>query len=268
MAGDAAAAGLASAGCGPLARELGRWRAARRLGAAGRRAEGFAPRGRRGGRRGARALDAGARRRDGGVADRPLRRRPRAARARALGGGPARRRAAPRSQTTSRATLPTRLASIAAARRAGYAAAVGSVVASFETREAYLEDVPVADTALVLDLLARRRGIDVAAAGLADAPALVGLALLERRVEGDRDRLQRLARRPRARSARSISSFRSVRSVSVSSFACTWALRNSPSEACRSKPRCSSRSCAACSSLASPAARISGPTLRCFATGQ
>ena len=36
----------------------------------------------------------------------------------------------------------------------------------------------------------------------------------------------------------------------------------------RSKPRCSSRSCAACSSLASPAARISGPTLKCFATGR
>jgi hypothetical protein len=33
------------------------------------------------------------------------------------------------------------------------------VLVSFETREAYLEDVPVADTALVLHALARRRGL-------------------------------------------------------------------------------------------------------------
>jgi hypothetical protein len=41
----------------------------------------------------------------------------------------------------------------------GYIEAVESVVASFETREDYLEDAAVADTALVLDALARRRGI-------------------------------------------------------------------------------------------------------------
>jgi hypothetical protein len=41
-----------------------------------------------------------------------------------------------------------------------YAAAVASVVASFETREAYLEDVGVADTALVLAALARRNGVE------------------------------------------------------------------------------------------------------------
>jgi hypothetical protein len=37
--------------------------------------------------------------------------------------------------------------------------AVSSVVASFEGRTAYLEDVAVADTALVLDVLAKRRGL-------------------------------------------------------------------------------------------------------------
>ncbi len=33
---------------------------------------------------------------------------------------------------------------------------------TFETRDDYLEDVPVADTALVLDVLAKRNGIDAA----------------------------------------------------------------------------------------------------------
>ena len=40
-------------------------------------------------------------------------------------------------------------------------AATKAVVASFETRTAYLEDARVADTALVLDVLARRRGIEL-----------------------------------------------------------------------------------------------------------
>jgi hypothetical protein len=41
----------------------------------------------------------------------------------------------------------------------GFAITVASVRCSFEEREDYLEDVPVADTALVLDLLAERRRI-------------------------------------------------------------------------------------------------------------
>ena len=41
-----------------------------------------------------------------------------------------------------------------------YVEAVESVVESFETREEFLEDMRVADTALVLHELARRRGID------------------------------------------------------------------------------------------------------------
>jgi hypothetical protein len=53
------------------------------------------------------------------------------------------------------------LASVAAADSDGYSAAIASIVESFEHREEYLEDVPVADTALVLAKLAQRRGIDV-----------------------------------------------------------------------------------------------------------
>lgn len=53
------------------------------------------------------------------------------------------------------------LAALAASRAHEYEAACGAVLASFESREAYLEDIPVADTVLVLEALAARRGIDV-----------------------------------------------------------------------------------------------------------
>lgn len=43
----------------------------------------------------------------------------------------------------------------------GYTEAVESVLGSFEARDVYLEDVPVADTVLVLQALARRRGIQI-----------------------------------------------------------------------------------------------------------
>jgi hypothetical protein len=52
------------------------------------------------------------------------------------------------------------LVAIAAADRPGYAVAVAEVLGSFETRDAYLEDVAVADTVIVLQALARRRGLD------------------------------------------------------------------------------------------------------------
>jgi hypothetical protein len=52
------------------------------------------------------------------------------------------------------------LAYIAAHDVVGYIEAVESVVDSFETRDDYLEDIAVADTALVLQELARRRGIE------------------------------------------------------------------------------------------------------------
>jgi hypothetical protein len=50
------------------------------------------------------------------------------------------------------------LAFIAAEDVLGYTVAVESVLESFETRDEYLEEIPVADTVLVLDELARRRG--------------------------------------------------------------------------------------------------------------
>jgi hypothetical protein len=52
------------------------------------------------------------------------------------------------------------LAYIAADDLVGYIEAVESVVRSFEERDDYLEDVAVADTALVLQELARRRGME------------------------------------------------------------------------------------------------------------
>jgi hypothetical protein len=43
----------------------------------------------------------------------------------------------------------------------GYDEAISAVLESFETRDEHLEDVPVADTVLVLQALARRRSIEV-----------------------------------------------------------------------------------------------------------
>jgi hypothetical protein len=51
------------------------------------------------------------------------------------------------------------LATIAAEDRLGYVYAVESVLESFATRDEYLEDIPVADTVMVLQALAARRGI-------------------------------------------------------------------------------------------------------------
>jgi len=51
------------------------------------------------------------------------------------------------------------LAFIAARDVLGYAIAVESVLESFETRDEYLEDIPVADTVLVLQALAGRRDL-------------------------------------------------------------------------------------------------------------
>ena len=55
------------------------------------------------------------------------------------------------------------LVSLSAHDRDAYANAVARVLESFETREDYLEDIPVADTVLMLEALAARRGL---AAGL------------------------------------------------------------------------------------------------------
>jgi hypothetical protein len=51
------------------------------------------------------------------------------------------------------------LAFIAAEDVVGYVEAIEDVLESFETRDEYLEDIPVADTVLVLQALAGRRGM-------------------------------------------------------------------------------------------------------------
>jgi hypothetical protein len=50
---------------------------------------------------------------------------------------------------------------LAAGERQAYSEAVGRVLESFESRVAYLEDVPVADTVLVLEAFAEQRGMAV-----------------------------------------------------------------------------------------------------------
>jgi hypothetical protein len=51
------------------------------------------------------------------------------------------------------------LTALASADRPAYVLAVESVLESFETREEYLEDLPFADTVLVLQAVAARRGL-------------------------------------------------------------------------------------------------------------
>ena len=116
-----------------------------------------------------RPLGSRAGRRGGRIADRALRGDARAARARTLGRCTAPGRVAARPAPifhptsrmrwhSSRATTPSR--SSRRSRRS---------CASFETRSDYLEDVPVADTALVLERLAARRGF---ASALPASPTL------------------------------------------------------------------------------------------------
>ena len=74
-----------------------------------------------------------------------------------------------RSRDDFPADVADALAYIAAHDPVAYVEAVEAVVRSFETREEFLEDMKVADTALVLAELARRRGI---AMPLPDSPTL------------------------------------------------------------------------------------------------
>jgi hypothetical protein len=57
------------------------------------------------------------------------------------------------------ASVGDALAMLAAQDVGGYIEAVEQVLESFETREEYLEDLPVADTVMVLQALAARRGM-------------------------------------------------------------------------------------------------------------
>ena len=83
----------------------------------------------------------------------------RAARARRRRAGAGRRADARRPGRLSRATSPPRSRRIAFCDGDAYAAAVLDVLRSFETRTEFLEDVPVADTVLVLQALAEPRGL-------------------------------------------------------------------------------------------------------------
>jgi hypothetical protein len=58
------------------------------------------------------------------------------------------------------AAVADALAFLAAEDVVGYTGAVEAVLRSFETRDEYLEDMPVADTVLVLQALAARRGFE------------------------------------------------------------------------------------------------------------
>ena len=66
---------------------------------------------------------------------------------------------AARVHETFPAEVADALAFIAAGNPVDYADSVEDVLESFETREAYLEDIPAADTVLVLQALAGRRGL-------------------------------------------------------------------------------------------------------------
>jgi hypothetical protein len=59
------------------------------------------------------------------------------------------------------APVASALLAVARGDEVAYASAVRQVLDSFEQREAYLEDVPVADTVLVLEQLAAERGLRV-----------------------------------------------------------------------------------------------------------
>ena len=53
------------------------------------------------------------------------------------------------------------LGALASADADAYASAVREVLRSFKGRDAYLEDIPIADTVLVLQALARDRSLQV-----------------------------------------------------------------------------------------------------------
>jgi hypothetical protein len=67
-----------------------------------------------------------------------------------------------RTHETFPSEVADTLAFIAAEDVVGYVEAVEAVLESFETRDEYLEDMPVADTVLVLQALAARRGMAAA----------------------------------------------------------------------------------------------------------
>ena len=107
------------------------------------------------------------------------------------------------------AAVARALDALARADAAAYAEARRAVLASFESRDAFLEDVPVADTVLVLDALAVERGIGTAplSSGLLPAEAALSPRRLPARARapsppGSRSGRRRGRRRTRARESR------------------------------------------------------------------
>ena len=92
----------------------------------------------------------------GELSDRPVRWR----RWRCWCSAETRKRARTRTRSARATTSPKgagdALAFLTAQDEAGYTEAVEAVLVSFETRDEYLEDMPVADTVLVLQALAGR----------------------------------------------------------------------------------------------------------------
>jgi hypothetical protein len=62
------------------------------------------------------------------------------------------------------------LSGLARADAAEYGPAVAAVLRSFEERDEYLEDIPVADTVIMLEALAERRGVATSVASLSLLP--------------------------------------------------------------------------------------------------
>ena len=106
------------------------------------------------------ALEAGAA--ESESSDRPLRGRSRLPRARRGRSRQRSSRATLRGAKTLPAAVTDALAALCdVAIAAGYASAIRALLADFEAREEFLEDVPVADTVLALQSLAAPRGLAV-----------------------------------------------------------------------------------------------------------
>ncbi len=272
MAGDPDAASW-------LRRAAARWRESwdagerpiESVGPPDRRAQGVAARRRR--RRGGRARALGARARRRTTADSPIGRYAAALALLALG---ALGRGTPRAESLrERDDFPHDVADALASdrcarrRRLRRGSRVGRRVVR-DARASYLEDVAVADTALVLAALARRRGIDYAAARpsrrrfRASRVSPCSISGVERH----RDRLQRLRLvlelGQLVRRARSAARAPSRRRASRAPARCGT---HRPPR--RGRSRAGARAAAPPAGRSrDPAARISGPTLKCFATGR
>ena len=168
----------------PVPRELA-GRACRLLGPPDRRDEGARPRRRLARRGGGRALGPRRRRRGERRSDRPA--TPRRSPPQFSRTGPRCRLHADAIRTRDDFPAPVgdAFAALAAEDVVGYSDAIEAVLESFETRDEYLEDLPVADTVMVLQALAARRGMAAPSSRASSCP------------------LPRAARRPRGRAARS-----------------------------------------------------------------